>query len=183
MVSYDDPTWGGTGFTFVYGINAVLGGGADMKAGFEYLKKLDANDASYPRENIYNDLLRGEKPIWINTDGNGLKAKWVDKASVETIIPSEGTIAMPLVMGLAQGAPHAAEAKKYLDWTLTPKAQQLFAEAFFRPVINGTLSKELQDKFLPDSAYAKTVVIPLSEMADHADAVKARWTKDIHASH
>src|SRR5262249_12012423 len=135
MVSYDDPTWGGTGFTFVYGINAVLGGKSDMKSGFDYLKKLDANVLSYPRENIYNDLLRGEVPIWINADGNGLKAKNVDKASVETIIAEEGTIAMPLVVGMAQGAPHAAEARKYMDWLLGDDAQRLFAESFFRPVM------------------------------------------------
>lgn len=183
MVSYDDPTWGGTGFTFVYGINAVLGGKADMNAGFEYLKKLDANALSYPRENIYNDLLRGEVPIWINADGNGLKAKHVDKAPVETVIAGEGTIAMPLVVGMAKGAPHAEEAKKYLDWMLTGDAQRLFAESFFLPVMKVDLGAELKAKFLPDEAYAKSFVIPLGEMAANAVAVKERWTKEIRGSH
>jgi putative spermidine/putrescine transport system substrate-binding protein len=182
MIAYDDPTWGGTGFTFVYGINAVLGGKPDMNAGFAYLKKLDANIISYPRENIYNDLLRGEIPIWINADGNGLKAKHVDKAPVETIIAEEGTVAMPLVVGMAKGAPHAPETKKYLDWLLTDDAQRLFAESFFRPVVKVTLGSELKDKFLPDEAYAKSVIIPLSEMADRAVAVKERWTKEIRSS-
>jgi putative spermidine/putrescine transport system substrate-binding protein len=86
LIVYDDPTIQGTGFTFVYGINALLGGGADMNAGFDYLKKLDANVANYAKENSYNDLLRGEIPIWINADGNGLKAKWLDKAPIETVI-------------------------------------------------------------------------------------------------
>jgi len=179
MIAYDDPTWGGTGYTFVYGINAVLGGKENLDKGFAYLKNLDANILNYPRENIYNDLLRGEVPIWINADGNGLKAKWVDKASVETIIGEEGTITMPLVMGMAAGAPHAAEAKKYLDWLFTDTAQRLFAESFFRPVLKVDLGAELKAKFLPDSAYAKAVVVPLAEMAGRADEVKARWTKEI----
>jgi putative spermidine/putrescine transport system substrate-binding protein len=182
MIAYDDPTWGGTGFTFVYGINAVLGGKADMKAGFDYLKKLDANILSYPCENIYNDLLRGEIPIWINADGNGLKAKNVDKAPVETIIATEGTITMPLVIGMAKGAPHAKEAKKYLDWLLTDETQRLFAQSYFRPVMKVKLDPELQRTFLPDLAYAKSVVIPLAEMADKAAEVKERWTKEIRAS-
>jgi putative spermidine/putrescine transport system substrate-binding protein len=181
MVAYDDPTWGGTGFTFVYGINAVLHGKADMKAGFDYLKKLDANIISYPRENIYNDLLRGEIPIWINADGNGLKAKNVDKAPVETIIAKEGTITMPLVMGMAKGAPHAELAKKYLDWLLTDDAQRIFAQSYFRPVTKVQLDPELKKTFLPDEAYAKSVVIPLAEMADKANEVKERWTKEIRA--
>lgn len=183
MVSYDDPTWGGTGFTFVYGINALLGGKADLKAGFDYLKKLDANILSYPRENIYNDLLRGEVPIWINADGNGLKAKWVDKAPIETVIAKEGTIAMPLVIGMAKGAPHPEEAKKYLDWLLSDEAQRLFAESFFKPVMKTDLGPELSRKFLPPAAYTKTVVIPLAEMADAAPAVKERWSKEIRSGH
>lgn len=183
MIAYDDPTWGGTGFTFVYGINAVLGGGADLNAGFDYLKKLDVNIISYPRENIYNDLLRGEIPIWINADGNGLKAKYVDHAPVETVIASEGTIAMPLVVGLAKGAPHAVEAKQYLDWMLTDEAQRLFAQAFFRPVMKVDLGPELTKQFLPETAYAKTAVLPLGEMAERAVAVKERWTKEVRSGH
>ena len=72
MVVYDDPTILGTGFTFVYGMNAILKGGPDMNAGFDYLKKLDANILNYAKDTVYNDVLRGEIPIWINADGNGL---------------------------------------------------------------------------------------------------------------
>ena len=179
LVAYDDPTWGGTGYTFVYGINAVLGGQSDLNKGFDYLKKLDANVLSYPRENIYNDLLRGEIPIWINADGNGLKAKYVDHAPIETVIAAEGTVAMPLVVGMVKNDPHPAATKKYLDWLLTDDAQKLFAEAFFRPVMKVDLGPKLSQQFLPDSDYTKTVVLPLSEMAAQSNAVKERWTKEI----
>lgn len=179
MIVYDDPTIFGTGFTFVYGINAVLGGGADMKKGFDYLQALSPNLLNIAKENSYNDLIRGEIPIWVNADGNGLKAKSVDKAPVEVVIPSEGTIAMPLVMGLVKGAPHRAEAVKYLDWCLSDEAQKIMAESFFAPVMKVDLPAELKSKFLPASAYKKTVVLPLSEMAANADAVKQRWIKEI----
>ena len=131
LVVYDDPTIHGTGFTFVYGINAVLGGGADMKKGFDYLAALAPNLLHVAKENSYNDLIRGEVPIWINADGNGLKAKWVDKAPIEVVIPSEGTITMPLVMALVKGAPHKADATQYLDWCLSDEAQKVMAESFF----------------------------------------------------
>ena len=179
LVVYDDPTIHGTGFTFVYGINARMGGGADMNAGFDYLKKLDANVLNYAKENSYNDVLRGEIPIWINADGNGLKAKWVDKAPVETVIPAEGTIVMPLVMAMVAGAPHPEETKKYLDWCLGDTAQKLMAQSFFRPVMKVDLDPELQKQFLPDAEYAKAKTLPLGEMAAQADAVKARWVKEI----
>jgi len=179
LVVYDDPRFNGTGFTFVAGINAVLGGGKDLKAGFDYLKKLDPNILKYAKENSYNELLRGEIPIWINADGNGLKAKNVDKATVEVVIPAEGTVTMPLVMGLVKGAPHREAAKKYLDWLLTGEAQLLMAESFFQPVIPVRLDASLQAKFPPKSAYAKAKVIPLGQMAAQADQIKKRWEKEI----
>jgi len=179
LVVYDDPRFNGTGFTFVAGINAVLGGGKDLKAGFDYLKKLDPNILKYAKENSYNELLRGEIPIWINADGNGLKAKNVDKAPIEVVIPAEGTVTMPLVMGLVKGAPHLAAAKKYLDWLLTGEAQLLMAESFFQPVVPIKLDAALQAKFPPKSAYAKAKVIPLDQMAAQADQIKKRWEKEI----
>ena len=178
MVVYDDPTIFGTGFTFVYGIDAVLGGKGFQK-GFDYLEKLTPNLLTVAKENVYNDFIRGEVPIWINADGNGLKAKWVDKAPVEVVIPSEGALAMPLVMALVKGAPHRAEAEKYLDWCLSDEAQSIMAQSFFIPVMKVKLPSELEREFLPADAYRKTVVIPLSEQAANADAVKQRWVREV----
>ena len=53
------------------------------------------------------------------------------------------------------------------------------AESIIRPIMKLALSPALQSQFLPESAYAKAVVIPLKEMAANADAVKARWVKEI----
>lgn len=179
LIVYDDPRIHGTAFTFVYGINDVLGGDASMDAGFAYLQKLDANILKYAKENSYNELLRGEVPIWINADGNGLKAKWVDNAPIEVVIPKEGAITMPLVMGMVAGAPHPDATKAYLDWLLSEQAQALFAEAFFRPIMDVELRSELAAQFPPADAYANAIVPPLAEMAHRADAVKARWTREI----
>ena len=159
----------------------MLGGGPDYNKGFDYLKKLDANAIAYPRENSYNDVLRGEIPIWVNADGNGLKMKWTDKAPIEVIIPEEGTIVAPLVMALVKGAPHAEEAKKYLDWCLGESAQKEMALSFFRPIMKVDLGT-MASQFPPASAYAKAVAPPLSEMAANADAVKARWIKEVKGS-
>ncbi len=181
LIVYDDPTIMGTGFTFVYGINKVLGGGPDMKKGIDYLRALNKNLLNVARENVYNDLVRGEIPIWINADGNGLKAKHVDKAPIEVVIPREGTITMPLVMAMVKGAPHRAETAKYLDWLMSAEAQKLMAESFFKPIVNVKLDAATKAKFLPVAAYKKAVVIPLDEMAAKADAFKQRWLKEVKA--
>lgn len=171
MIAYDDPTWGGTSYTFVYGITRLLG--------FDYLKKLDANVANYPRESVYNAVLRGEYPIWINADGNGYKMKFEDHGPIEVVIPREGSFSMPLVMGLVKGAPHAAEAKKYLDWLLTPPAQAEMSRGYFRPVIAGTMPRDIAARFLPESEYRRVKALPLADSAREAEALKKRWTDEV----
>lgn len=180
LIAYDDPTWGGTAYTFVYGINHLKGGGPDDFApGLDYLARLDANVHSYPRESIYNDVLRGEVPIWINADGNGYKMRHVDGGPVEVVIPEEGSVSMPLVMGLVDGAPHAAAAKEYLDWLLTEPAQAEFARAYFRPVIPGAMPPEIESDFLPAEHYERVENLDLGAMADASDALKRAWQERV----
>lgn len=182
-IAYDDPTWGGTSYTFLYGINALMGGDSkNFKPGLDYLKKLDANVSSYPRESVYNSVLRGEIAIWINADGNGYKMKYVDNGPVEVVIPTEGSFSMPLVMGLAKGAPHRKEAEKYFDWLLTPAAQAEFAKAFFRPIVASALPKDLAAKFLPASEYKRVRDLDLAQMAAAADPLKKAWLDEIRGT-
>jgi putative spermidine/putrescine transport system substrate-binding protein len=182
-IAYDDPTWGGTSYTLVYGLNGLMkGSDRDFKPGLAYLKKLDANVSSYPRESIYNAVLRGEVPIWINADGNGYKMRYVDGGPVEVVIPAEGTFTMPLVMGLVKGAPHKAAAQRYLDWLLTPPAQAEFAKAYFLPVVPGALPKEIAARLLPPKEYSRAHALDLARMAAAADALKKAWVDEIRGS-
>jgi putative spermidine/putrescine transport system substrate-binding protein len=179
-VAYDDPTWGGTSYTLVYGINQLLGGDErNFRPGLAYLKKLDANVSSYPRESVYNAVLRGEVPIWLNADGNGYKMRYVDGGPVEVVIPREGTFTMPLVMGMAKGAPHPEETKHYLDWLLTTPAQAEFAKAFFKPVVAGALPAAIAARLLPESEYARARALDLAKMAAAADALKRAWVDEV----
>jgi putative spermidine/putrescine transport system substrate-binding protein len=182
-VAYDDPTWGGTSYTMVYGLNQLMGGSdKDFRPGLSYLKQLDANVSSYPRESIYNAVLRGEVPIWINADGNGYKMRAVDGGPVEVVLPAEGTFTMPLVMGLAKGAPHLAAARRYFDWLLTREAQAEFAKAFFRPVVAGAMPAEIAARFLPAKDYSRARALDLARMAGAADALKRAWVEAIRGS-
>ena len=180
LVAYDDPTWGGTAYTFVYGLNELMGGSAsDFEPGLAYLEKLDKNAHSYPRESIYNDVLRGEVPIWINADGNGYKMKYVDGGPVEVVIPAEGSFSMPLVMGMVTGAPRPVAVRRYLDWLLTAPAQAEFARAYFRPVVDGAMPEDVAANFLPASEYQRVRNLSLADMAAASDALKRAWQERI----
>jgi len=182
-VAYDDPSWGGTSYTLVYGVNTLLGGDEkNFKPGLDYFKKLDANVLSYPRESIYNAVLRGEVPIWINADGNGYKMKNVDGGPIAVVIPGEGSFSMPLVMGMVKGAPHPSETQKYLDWLLTPEAQAEFAKGFFRPVIEGAMPEAVAAQFLPAADYRGVRNLDLAKMALASDALKKAWLEQVRGS-
>jgi putative spermidine/putrescine transport system substrate-binding protein len=182
-IAYDDPTWGGTSYTLVYGLNALMGGNEkNFRPGLAYLKRLDANVSSYPRESVYNAVLRGEIPIWLNADGNGYKMKYVDGGPVAVVIPAEGTFTMPLIMALVKGAPHREEARKYLDWLLTPPAQAEFARSYFRPVVPGTLPPDVARHFLPEKEYRRARSLDLAKMAAAAEALKKAWVEEIRGS-
>lgn len=180
LIAYDDPTWGGTSYTLVYGRNILLGGSKDdFEPGLAYFKELDKNILHYPRESIYNDVLRGEIPIWINADGNGLKMKHVDGGPIDVVIPKDGSVSMPLVMGVVNGAPRLEAAQRYVDWLFSDQAQALFAEAFFMPVIQSALPAELAAKFPPREDYAGVRNLNLADMAGAADALKKAWLQAI----
>jgi len=180
LVAYDDPTWGGTSYTFVYGLNEILGGSdEDFGPVLDYLTRLDANVHSYPRESVYNDVLRGEIPIWINSDGNGYKMRHVDGGAVDVVIPAEGSVSMPLVMGLVADAPHERAAKDYLDWLLTEPAQAEFARAYFRPVLEGATPSDVAANMLPASEYERVINPSLADMAAASDALKRAWDERV----
>lgn len=180
LIAYDDPTWGGTSYTFVYGINQLMGGSrTNFAPGLNYLKKLDANVLSYPRESVYNAVLTGEIPIWINADGNGYKMKYQDRANVAIVIPKEGSFSMPLVMGMVKGAPHPVETKRYLDWLLTKEAQAEMARGYFRPVIAGSMPADIAKQFLPAADYKRVRNLSLPDSAAAADALKKAWTAEV----
>ena len=182
-VAYDDPTWGGTSYTLVYGVNTLLGGDEkNFQPGLDYFKKLDANILSYPRESVYNSVLRGEIPIWINADGNGYKMKNVDGGSVVVVIPSEGSFSMPLVMGMVKGGPHPAETRKYFDWLLTPEAQGEFAKGYFRPVMDDAIPQSVASQFLPAANYQRVRSLDLAKMAAASDGLKRAWLEQIRGS-
>ena len=96
----------------------------------------------------YTKLLR------IDYDFNAYRAQYKDKAPVKFVIPQEGTLTLPYVMGLVKNGPHAANGKKMLDFVLSDQSQAMWGNAYLRPVFADKLSAEAKKNFLPDADYA-----------------------------
>jgi putative spermidine/putrescine transport system substrate-binding protein len=150
LIAYDDPTLQGTAMDGIVAANMALGGTAtDFKPGLEYLKKLDPNILRYSRDTSYNPSLRGEIGVWIHADGSGYKMKWEDKGPVEVVIPCEGTISVPLAMGMVKWSKRPELAKAYLDWLLSPEAQGIWADSYWLPILPEYMTEQAKVRMKP----------------------------------
>jgi putative spermidine/putrescine transport system substrate-binding protein len=147
---------------------------------FEYLGKLKANNVVFPKQTATAKLLKGEIPILIDGDFNGYGLKYDQDGPIEVVIPAEGSLRIPYVIGLIKGAPHAENGKKLIDFLMSAEGQQLFAKGYVRPIDTSALSGEIKAKFLPDSDYARVKDVDYGKMAEAQEMFNARWLKEIN---
>jgi putative spermidine/putrescine transport system substrate-binding protein len=132
-----------------------------------------------PKQTSYARVISGEIPILLDYDFNAYRGKYKDKANVEFVIPSEGTIMAPYVMCLVKNSPRPENARKILDFTLSDKGQAIWANAFLRPVRPSAMSPEAASKFLPASEYARAKFVDYKKMADIQKAFNDRYQNEV----
>ena len=181
MVGYLDPTSASVGQLGVMAVNLALGGTYDnLDPAIKYFKELAKNDPIVPKQTSYARVISGEIPILMDYDFNAYRGQYIDKAPVEFVIPKEGTLTLPYVMGLVNKAPHAEAGKKVLDFVLSDKSQAMWGNAFLRPVFADKLSPEAKAKFLPASEYARAKAVDLKKLAAAQKAIVDRYGAEVH---
>lgn len=167
LVGHLDPSSAFVGYAGATAINLALGGDLDnYEPVLEYFEELKKNDPIVPKQTSYARVLSGEIPIFIDYDFNAYRAKYDDKAPIEFVIPTEGTISVPYVMSKVKNGPNPANAEKVLDHTLSDNGQRVWAEAYLRPVRPEAMSEEAQSKFLPAEDYERARGVDYAKMAE-----------------
>ncbi|MCL6263452.1 extracellular solute-binding protein [Craterilacuibacter sp. RT1T] len=179
-VVYLDPRSTGQGQVAV--LAAAFGNGGSMDkplAGTDYMGRLHkaGNVLRVEGTTPYAKFLKGEIPIWIGYENDGLKAKYMDgmKDSIAVVIPKEGSAAAPYGMSLVKNAPNPNAGKLWLNFVMSSKGQALFAEGFVRPAVAGVA--------LPAAVQAKMPAAPQVQPVDviraqkHKAAIDAAWTR------
>jgi len=82
-------------------------------------------------------------------------------------------------MSLVAKAPHAADAKKALDFVLSDEGQAIWANAYLRPVRASAMPKDVQAKFLPATEYARAKSVDYGQMAEAQRAFSDRYLKEV----
>lgn len=180
MIGYLDPTSAAVGYTSCVAINEALGGNLDnFTPAIEFFKKLKLNQPIVPKQTSYARVISGEIPILLDYDFNAYRGKYKDKANVEFVIPTEGTLMAPYVMSLVKNSPQPANGKKALDFILSDKGQAVWANAFLRPVRATAMPPETAAKFLPASEYARAKTVDWKKMADVQDKFSSRYLNEV----
>jgi putative spermidine/putrescine transport system substrate-binding protein len=142
-------------------VNLALGGSYEnLDPAIKYFKDLAKNDPIVPKQTSYARVISGEIPILLDYDFNAYRGKYTDKAPIEFVIPKEGSVVLPYVMGLVKNGPNPENGKKVLDFVLSDESQAMWGNAYLRPVFADKLSAEAKAKFLPDADYARAKAVP-----------------------
>jgi putative spermidine/putrescine transport system substrate-binding protein len=156
MMGYLDPSSAAVGYVGAVAVNLALGGtDKDFGPAVAFFKELQKNQPIVPKQTSYARVVSGEIPILFDYDFNAYRAKYNEKGNFEFVIPCEGSVVFPYVVGLTKNAPNADKAKRMFDYLLSDKGQAIWTNAYLRPARPITLPPAVKAKFLPDSDYAR----------------------------
>jgi putative spermidine/putrescine transport system substrate-binding protein len=179
-IVYLDPRSTGVGQVLTFA--AAFGNGGDMdnvQPGIEYLGKLHkaGNVLRVLGTTPYAQFVKGEIPIWISYENDGLKAKHTDGLGdqVAVVIPKEASAAAPYAISLVKNGPNPNSGKLWLNFIMTEMGQGIFAQGFVRPSVPGVaLPANVADK-LPAAAQVRPLDV-IKAAAKKAE-IDAGWTK------
>ena len=179
-IVYLDPRSTGVGQVLAFAANFANGGDMNNVApGPEYLGKLHqaGNVLRVVGTTPYAQFVKGEIPIWISYENDGLKAKHTDGLgdAVAVVIPKEASAAAPYGISLVKNGPNPNAGKLWLNFIMTEMGQGIFAQGFVRPSVPGVkLPESVADK-LPPAPQVK----PLDVQAAAAKKaeIDALWAK------
>ena len=179
-VVYLDPRTAGVGQVVVFAAAYGNGGDVDnLKPGTDYLGKLHAagNVLRIEGTTPYAKFLKGEIPIWIGYENDGLKAKHVDGMgdAVEVVIPKEASVSAPYAISLVKNGPNPNAGKLWLNFILSEAGQSLFAQGFVRPSVPGVpLAPDVQAR-MPSAPQLRP--LDVAKAAERKAEVDKLWAQ------
>ncbi len=177
-VQVANPASSGTAYTMVATLVQLMG---EDKA-FDYMKQLHRNISQYTRSGTapIKAVARGETTVSISFihDAPGEKMQGF---AVETVTPAEGTGAEIGSMSIIKGSRNLDAAKKFYEWALTAKAQELGAANRQYQLPSNAAAK--LDPNVPDFKSIKFIDYDYAKYGSSAERKRliARWENDVNS--
>ena len=182
-VGFLNPVSAAVGQVGLFAVNLALGGTYDnFDPAIRFFAQLRQNAPIIPTQTAYARVVSGEIPILFDYDFNAMRAQFTDRAPVRFVLPKEGTISFPYIMGLVANGPNPENGKRVLDFTLSDEGQRIWANAFLRPARSRvSLPAEVAARFLPAEEYARAQPIDIARMVATQDVAVARYRTEVGA--
>lgn len=181
-IVYQDPRSTGQGQVVTFA--ASFGNGGDMDnvtPGINYLGELTkaGNVLRTVGTTPYAQFLKGEIPIWIGYENDGLKAKFVDGMGdgIAVVIPKEASAAAPYAISLVKNGPNPNAGKLWLNFVLSDEGQKIFAEGFVRPSVSGIALPEAIASKMPNAPQVHP--LDISKSTAKKSEIDAGWAKAV----
>lgn len=180
MVGYLDPSSAFVGYAGAVAVNHAFGGDlTNFDPAVNYFKELSRNAPIVPKQTSFARVVSGEIPILFDYDFNAYRAKYEEDGNFEFVLPCEGTIKVPYVMSLVEGAPHADLGRKILDFILSDEGQAIWTNAYLQPARPIELPPEIAEKFLPASDYERAIALDYAEMEKAQSGFGDRYLNEV----
>lgn len=172
-----NPNSSGTGYLQIASILQSRG----EEKGWEYLEALDSNMGQY--------IKSGSKPCKLTRSGEysiGASFAFIAMKSIKEgyplkmVIPSEGSGFELEANALMASSKNKADAKKFLDWTLSPSAAKLYAK--FKAIISVPgvePSPEAQAAGLPADVSSVLYNLDFAESAKNRTRILKTWREKL----
>jgi iron(III) transport system substrate-binding protein len=125
LVTAPNPSTSGTGYTMIATLVSMMG----EEQAFAYMKTLDPHIKDYMKSGsaLAGMVAKGESPIAIAFIHDGVREK-LKGGSITVVSPCEGTGYETGSVSIVKGG-NVREAKRFVDWVLSPQVQTYAAEA------------------------------------------------------
>ncbi|MGL5733939.1 MAG: ABC transporter substrate-binding protein, partial [Beijerinckiaceae bacterium] len=168
------------GYVGAVAVNIALGGSQqNFDPAIDFFKALTRNQPIVPQQTSYARVVSGEMPILFDYDFNAYRAKYTERGKFEFVIPCEGTVSFPYVIGLVKGAKNEANAKRVLDFILSDEGQTIWTNAYLRPARPIQLKPEVAARFLPASDYARARDVDWSQWEGVQKTFSDRYVAEV----
>jgi putative spermidine/putrescine transport system substrate-binding protein len=155
------------------------GSEANPQPGLDFFKKMKENGILRPVAPSTSAIQKGECPIALFWDFDGLSKKKDLGMNLQVVIPSDGTVAGLYVQFVTANAPHPNAAKLMIELEYSDEGQVAYANGFVHPIRSSVkLPADLLAQFPPEDAY-KAVNFPKDFVAldTAATTISDGWTQ------
>lgn len=178
LIAVANPNTSGTAFTTL--VTILLMKGEDK--GWDYLARLHKNIAQYTKSGSAPGQLAGRGEVAIAIVFLHDAVMFAEEGfPVKPVAPADGTGYEIGGLSLIKGAPHTENAKKFIDWALTPETQAI-AKDFRSFQLQSNTKTPLPPVVLKhgmDFEHVKTIKYDFLWAAKNRERILKRWTEQI----